>query len=520
MHQMSKAALIIGACGAIFIVQAVFASPPGSKYTPGETLDPSCSAGDANCTVTAPLQSSNNLSDVTSASTARSNIGLVINSDVQGYSAALASIAGLTTAANKMIYTTGSNTYATTDLTEAARLLLASTTTGAMVNYLHALTGTTLTDNSVTSAKIFDGTIVNADISNAAGIAYSKLNLAGSIIASDIADSAVTSAKINDGTILNADIGGSASIAFSKLNISSSDILGIGAYSAGTGLQLVSGAFSISSSVVTSNYGGSVVLAGSISPTKIVASTSDSGIPNTMTNTSSDSNAGVLRLSLSNIAAPASTNHYIEFYDSSSLIGSIRGDGAGGAQMSWNPVGNGAAFNPNPGLQFVSSGADYAEYLERNDHHEVLHPGDVVGVKQGKISRSTQNADRAMVVSAQPVVIGNQPAGSAEHFNAIAFVGQVYVRVMGPVTSGQYVVASGKNDGIGIAKYKNELTADDLVVGQAWQSIARAGETAVKVGIVPGPVIVDAQADRLNELQKQVNDLQGEVDSLRANNHE
>lgn len=34
-----------------FIAFQVLATPPGSKYTPGETLDPSCQPGDTNCTV-------------------------------------------------------------------------------------------------------------------------------------------------------------------------------------------------------------------------------------------------------------------------------------------------------------------------------------------------------------------------------------------------------------------------------------------------------------------------------------
>ncbi|HLD70894.1 MAG TPA: hypothetical protein VI937_03355, partial [Negativicutes bacterium] len=32
-----------------------FATPPGSAYDPGETLDPSCAPGDTNCTVTAQV---------------------------------------------------------------------------------------------------------------------------------------------------------------------------------------------------------------------------------------------------------------------------------------------------------------------------------------------------------------------------------------------------------------------------------------------------------------------------------
>lgn len=60
----------------------------------------------------------------TTASAARTNLGLAIGSDVQAYDAGLASIAGLTTSANKMIYTTASDTYAVADLTAAGRALL------------------------------------------------------------------------------------------------------------------------------------------------------------------------------------------------------------------------------------------------------------------------------------------------------------------------------------------------------------------------------------------------------------
>jgi hypothetical protein len=49
--------------------------------------------------------------------------------------------------------------------------------------------GSSVSDNVVTSAKIVDATIVNADISSSASIAYSKLNLASSVTNSDLAGS-------------------------------------------------------------------------------------------------------------------------------------------------------------------------------------------------------------------------------------------------------------------------------------------------------------------------------------------
>jgi hypothetical protein len=109
----------------------------------------------------------------------------------------------------------------------------------------------TLPDGSVTSAKIANDTITNADISSTAAIAYSKLNLANSITSSDIASETIvdadisttaaiaktkisgtaitaadagtiTSTMIADGTIVNGDINATAAIAYSKLNLANS----------------------------------------------------------------------------------------------------------------------------------------------------------------------------------------------------------------------------------------------------------------------------------------------------------
>ncbi|NRP74010.1 hypothetical protein ILFOPFJJ_04931 [Ensifer psoraleae] len=64
------------------------------------------------------------LIDDADAATARSTLGLVIGTNVQAFDAGLQSIAGLTTAADRMIYTTAADTYAVAPLTAFARTLL------------------------------------------------------------------------------------------------------------------------------------------------------------------------------------------------------------------------------------------------------------------------------------------------------------------------------------------------------------------------------------------------------------
>ncbi|WP_412560286.1 hypothetical protein [Winogradskyella sp. MIT101101] len=125
------------------------------------------------------------------------------------------------------------------------------------------------------------------------------------------------------------------------------------------------------------------------------------------------------------------------------------------------------------GVSYASGAGDYAEYLRRSNPDEEMVYGEIVGVKGGKISKQTNGAERMMVISYKPAVLGALPQEREEPlFEKVAFMGQVPVRVIGKVNIGDYILPSGNNDGFGVAVSPDKISSKDIknIVGVAWDS--------------------------------------------------
>lgn len=125
------------------------------------------------------------------------------------------------------------------------------------------------------------------------------------------------------------------------------------------------------------------------------------------------------------------------------------------------------------GVVYHSGFADYAEWLQRTPGELPMEPGCIVGVKGGLVSRNTENgASHYLVVSKSPILLGNLPEKSREdQYEMISFMGQVKVKVAGPVSKGDFILPSGNSDGFGIAVHPSKMQAGDYarVVGVAWE---------------------------------------------------
>lgn len=149
-------------------------------------------------------EKANNLSDLANAGTARTNLGLAIGTNVQAYDAELAAIAGLTSAADRLAYFTGSGTAALATFTTFGRSLVDDADAAAGRSTL-AL-GTSATVNTGTSGATIP--LLNAANTHSGALSVTaRLTVSGS------------------GGWINIGAGVAATIASDALTITSSNMI-------------------------------------------------------------------------------------------------------------------------------------------------------------------------------------------------------------------------------------------------------------------------------------------------------
>ncbi len=210
-------------------------------------------------------------------------------------------------------------------------------------------------------------------------------------------------------------------------------------------------------------------------------------------NTSPNDGGDVLGLQAGQSGGDVDFNtNFISFHDNQgTILGTVQGNGAGG-------------------IELTGTGADFAEELPVADGAEAPEPTDLVGVRGGQVSMTTEGADRVMIASSAPAVTGNAtPQVKADDARRVkvAFVGQVPVRVRGPVKVGDWIVASGQADGTAraVAPSKYRRSKHGPIAGQAWAAKATPGIGTVRVavGLGSGPVLAERLADQQRRNDRQ-----------------
>jgi hypothetical protein len=222
-------------------------------------------------------------------------------------------------------------------------------------------------------------------------------------------------------------------------------------------------------------------------------------------NSSGSDNADVLALRVG-ITNPGTANNYITFFDGSGSIGSI--------ERNTSPVPG------EPTITFGAPGGDYAEWLPRLEAGERMEAGDIVGVHAGHVTKRTEGADQLLVISTRPIVLGNMPPPGEKHlYERVAFLGQVRVRVRGPVRAGDYITASGSDDGAGRALPPAQLflSGEAQIVGRAWESAEEEGIHQINVAVgLAGAGAEKELLGLLGSLRGELAALKAELEELRA----
>ncbi len=136
-------------------------------------------------------------------------------------------------------------------------------------------------------------------------------------------------------------------------------------------------------------------------------------------------------------------------------------------------------------------------------------------MKNGYISKNTWDADRIMVISHNPAVLGGLPGGEEEDkYEMVAFLGQVPTMVIGKVSPGDYILPTGYGDGFGIAKHPDRMRPDDYqqILGMAWEGSKDIGFNMINVAIGLNANDLSSLVSQQNE---QIKGQKEEIESLK-----
>lgn len=212
-------------------------------------------------------------------------------------------------------------------------------------------------------------------------------------------------------------------------------------------------------------------------------------------NTNAGASPDVLALKVGTVN-PTGASNFITFFDGgNTAIGRIEGNSAN------NTV-------------YVTTGSDFAEWLPKINSNEYFEAWDIVGVFEGKISKTTKGAQLVSVISDRAGFLGNAPETKEEENTGerVAFIGQVPVKIIGTVNAGDYITPSGNNDGIGVAVKPSNINKNMQIVGIAWESNLSSAVKPVNVAIGMGIQANKMLQTENEELQNKMNKMQDELD--------
>jgi hypothetical protein len=184
-----------------------------------------------------------------------------------------------------------------------------------------------------------------------------------------------------------------------------------------------------------------------------------------------------------------------------------------------------AFANANIGVTYQSGAGDYAEWLPKEDPGARFVAGEVVGMRNGFVTRNLATADRMMVVSTNPIVLGNMPPeGQEDRFVKIAFMGQVPVQVLGNVQPGDYILPSEMGIGFGKAVHPDKMEVIDYknIVGVAWSAMHEIVPGVSMVNVAVGinsndlTAVIIKQDEKFNALVTEYEAMKAQVERSNA----